>query len=130
MINSIVVISCFFILCCIGQNKSINDNKIYATNEVDSLPSFPGGEEGMRQHISRNIKWVVDSDVSGKVYLSFVVNYDGTISNITIEKGLCDKCDQEAIRVVKTMPLWRPGQLNGRSVKTKVMINISFKIIG
>ena len=81
----------------------------------------------MITYISQNIKWIHDYDVSGKVYVSFVVKHDGNISDVVVEKGLSVNCDKEAVRVVKTMLLWKPGKVKGQQVDTKVLLGVPFK---
>jgi len=130
MINSFLFLPFMWLtLSCTGQNNSANEKKVYDVNEVDSVPVFPGDSEALNRYLNKNVKWVADFDVSGKVYLSFIVKDDGAISDIKIEKGLCGKCDEEATRVVKTFPHWKPGEINGNRVNTRVMISVPFKLI-
>ncbi len=113
---------------CSGQNNAANEKTVYDIDEVDSAPAFPGDDEALNRYLNENVKWVADFDVHGKVYVSFIVNNDGSILDIKVEKGLCDKCDEESVRVVKTFPRWKPGKVNGINVSTRVMINIPFKL--
>ena len=98
---------------------------------AQEMPEFPGGNDSMAKFIQRNIVYPAayrDNGIQGKVFLSFIVEKDGTITNITELKGVAGAPDftKEAIRVVKIMPKWVPGKMNGREVRTKMAIPISF----
>lgn len=93
--------------------------------------SFPGGEEAMVAFIRKNIKYPemsVQMGDQGKVYVRFVVEKDGSITNVTIARGVTPELDKEALRVVKMMPGWNPGKQRARPVRTNVVIPIVFKL--
>ena len=96
---------------------------------VEQAAQFPGGDAEMYKFLSKNIKYPAAAqraNVQGKVFLSFVVSPDGSISDIQVQKGLGFGCDEEAIRVVKSMPRWKPGRQSGRAVKSRFNLPISF----
>ncbi len=98
---------------------------------VEQQPEFPGGVGEMYKFLSKNIKYpsaASRANVSGKVYLTFVVNTDGSIQDVSVLKGLGFGCDEEAVRVVKTMPKWRAGKQSGRPVRVKFNLPISFQL--
>ncbi len=98
---------------------------------IDPLihPSFPGGQDSLIKYIDNNFNWAQgQSTVNGKVFVEFVVDVDGKISDVKIVRGLCDSCDKEALRLVKSMPTWIPGMQNGRKVKTKMLLPITFEL--
>jgi protein TonB len=98
---------------------------------VEEEPSFPGGEEAMQKFIKANIKYPemsIQMGDQGKVFVRFVVEKDGSISNVTIARGVTPELDKEAMRVVKSMPNWSPGKQRGRPVRTNVVIPIVFKL--
>lgn len=96
---------------------------------VEQQPEFPGGQSAMYGYLSKNIKYPAAAsraNVSGKVFLTFVVNTDGSIQDVQVLKGLGFGCDEEAIRVVKSMPKWKPGKQSGRAVRVKYNLPVSF----
>jgi uncharacterized protein (TIGR02145 family) len=98
---------------------------------VDEEAEFPGGYPAMMAFIQKNLVYpeiVIENGVQGKCYLRFVVSVNGTISSLHVGKGVpdCPDCDIAAIRVIKSMPDWKPGKLNGRIVPTYESININF----
>jgi TonB family protein len=102
-------------------------NQVYSS--VDKQPEFPGGTEGLNSWLKRNLKWPNPSkDVSGKVLVSFVVERDGSLTNIRVTKGLEPEFDTEAIRVIRASPKWIPGMNNGKHVRVAYTVPVSFSI--
>jgi TonB family protein len=100
---------------------------------VDVYPKFPGGEMARNQFLKVNIHYpdkAVKERIEGTVMVIFVIEDDGSLSNIRISKGIGGGCDEEAIRAVKTMPRWEPGIYNGKAVKVLVRMPVIFKIPG
>jgi protein TonB len=100
---------------------------------VDEPAKFPGGMPALREYLSRNIKYpqsAVDKNREGKCYIEFVVSEDGTITRIKVKKGVrkCRECNAEAVRVIKEMPKWEPGKVNGKPVNSTFSLPISFKL--
>ncbi|WP_439556827.1 energy transducer TonB [Dyadobacter sp.] len=98
---------------------------------VEQQPEFPGGTSEMYKYLSKNIKYpsaASRANVSGRVFMSFVVNTDGSIQDVSVLKGLGFGCDEEAIRVVKAMPKWKPGKQSGRAVRVKYNLPINFQL--
>ncbi|MFN4146034.1 MAG: energy transducer TonB [Runella sp.] len=96
---------------------------------VEQQPEFPGGMSALMQYLSKNIKYPAAAsraNVSGKVFLTFVVNTDGSIQDVQVLKGLGFGCDEEAQRVIKGMPKWKPGKQSGRNVRVKYNLPVSF----
>ncbi len=111
----------------VHEDEKPVDNNIY--NFVDIQPEFPGGMPALLSFISKSIKYPVvaqETNVQGRVFVSFVVNEDGTVSNAAILRGVDPALDKEAIRVVNMMPKWKPGMQSGRNVKVNYRIPISF----
>ena len=95
-----------------------DEQKIFIA--VEQQPEFPDGQKELYKFLSKNIHYpeqAVRANVSGKVYVSFVVELDGTIANVRITKGIGFSCDEEAERVIKLMPKWTPGKQNGKNVR-------------
>jgi protein TonB len=98
---------------------------------VEDPPEFPGGEEELFKYLGKSIQYppmAKDAGVSGVVYVTFVVNEDGSISDVEVLRGIGAGCDKEAIRVVKNMPKWKPGKQRGKSVKVQFNLPIRFTL--
>ena len=98
---------------------------------VEQMPEFPGGEGEMMKYLGKNIRYPAAAQragVEGLVVLSFVVSRTGEISEIEVVKSLGSGTDEEAVRVVKTMPKWSPGKQNGRSVPVRYTLPVRFAI--
>ena len=96
---------------------------------VDEMPEFPGGEEAMRDFLKSNIITPHEAEVAqitGSVLLSFIVETDGSISNVTVERGKGYGLDEEATRVIKQMPQWKPGIQKNQKVRVKFFLPIRF----
>ena len=98
---------------------------------VDVPPEFPGGSNALIKYLGQTILYpqqAIDDSIEGKVYVSFVVEKDGSISEIRVLKGIGHDCDEEAVRVVATMPKWKSGEINETQVRTELIIPIAFKL--
>lgn len=98
---------------------------------VEQQPEFPGGMGALGQFLGKNIRYPAAAqraNISGRVFVSFVVNTDGSIQDVAVLKGLGFGTDEEAIRVVKSMPKWRPGKQSGRAVRVKYNLPINFTL--
>jgi protein TonB len=96
---------------------------------VEKQPTFPGGQKALQQYIKQNRVYpevARKAGISGRVFVAFVVNTDGSIQNIELLKGLGMGCDEEAIRLVKRMPNWIPGSQSGKAIRVKYNQPISF----
>jgi periplasmic protein TonB len=99
---------------------------------VEEQPTFGGGEEARQKFLSDNIKYpdlARENGIQGTVYVTFVVEPDGSISNVQTLKGIGAGCDEEAIRVVKMMPKWTPGKQRGKNVRVKINMPIKFVVV-
>jgi len=94
----------------------------------EQLPEFPGGEMAMVKFIQTHLEYPIHMDTQGRVVVGFVVNEDGSVSDIVIKRGLCKQADAEAIRVVKLFPQFKPGMQNGKPVRTRFVLPFIFKI--
>ena len=99
---------------------------------VEEQPEFPGGFQSLIQYLSQNIIYPQESRASGsqgKVFVRFVVDTDGSISDAEVIRSSGDiHLDREAVRVVKSMPKWKPGKLSGRAVRVYYTLPVSFKL--
>lgn len=97
--------------------------------QVEKQPMFKGGDEAMYEWIKNNVvypKVPKDEGITGKVYINFVVNKDGSISNVKVERPIDYYLDKEAIRLISAMPNWIPGSQNGKAVPVRQIIPIKF----
>jgi periplasmic protein TonB len=98
---------------------------------VEEMPEFPGGELALRKYIASAIKYPTiaqENGIQGKVFVNFVVDKDGSVSNAKIARGVDPSLDKEALRVVGTLPKWKPGKQRGKSVRVSYTVPISFQL--
>ena len=98
---------------------------------VEVMPSFPGGDVAMMDFVMKNMKYPVDAEkkkVQGRVLVQFVVAKDGMLKDIRVARSVYPSLDEEALRVVKSMPKWIPGKQNGKPVNVKYMMPFTFKL--
>lgn len=104
-------------------------DKVYTY--VEQMPEFPGGREAMMKYIGINTKYpalALRNQVEGKVFVAFVVKPDGSISDTKVLKGIGSGCDEEAVRVINSMPAWTPGKQNGRTVAVSYTVPVTFSV--
>ena len=93
---------------------------------VEEMPKFPGGESALKKYLDENLKYPEEFKGRGKVICKFVVNEDGSISNIWVVRSLEPILDEEAVRLISTMPKWNPGKHKGKIVKARSILVVSF----
>ena len=103
---------------------------VYTT--YDEAPVPPGGQQGYEDFLKQNIKYpkeAIDAKVSGNVYLSIIIDITGKLSDVHVEKdNVHHGCGEEAVRVVKMMPPWKPGKMKGKPVKVRYVIPVKFEL--
>lgn len=98
---------------------------------VEEMPSFPGGQGALMSYLNSNVKYPVvaqENGVQGRVIISFVVERDGSISDVKVARSVDPSLDREAQRVVKSMPRWTPGKQNGQTVRVKYTVPVVFRL--
>ena len=98
---------------------------------VEEMPSYPGGEQKLMEYVAKNIKYpqiARETGIQGRVFVGFVVEPDGSVSNVKVLRGIGGGCDEEAMRVVKGMPKWKPGKQRGKAVRVSYMLPVNFKL--
>ncbi len=96
---------------------------------VEDMPEFPGGDLALRKFIANSIKYPViaqENGIEGKVYVTFVVDKDGSVSDAKIARGVDPSIDKEALRVVSNLPRWKPGKQRGKPVRVSYTVPINF----
>jgi protein TonB len=105
------------------------EGKIFTV--VEEMPGFPGGEGKLFEYLQKNIKYppvARENGIQGRVYVTFVVDKDGKIKDAKILRGIGGGCDEEALRVVRSMPQWKAGRQNGRSVQVQYNLPVNFTL--
>jgi protein TonB len=111
-----------------APDEEISD-EVFSVVEV--MPSFPGGTTKFYDFISKNLKYprkALKANVEGKVIVRFIVAENGDVSEVEVLKGIGYDCDEEAIRVLLSSPDWIPGRQQGRNVKVRIMVPLTFDI--
>ena len=105
------------------------ENKVF--DVVEQMPSFPGGNAALMNYLGQNIKYPVEAEengVQGRVLVEYVVGKDGYISDVRVAKSVDPSLDKEAIRVVKGMPKWIPGEIDGEAVTVRYTLPVTFRL--
>jgi protein TonB len=115
-----------------GQGKGTGDpNGIYTV--IDVFPRFPGGDEARLYFLRNHVHYpenALKNGIQGVVLLVFIIEQDGLLSHLEVKKGIGGGCDEEALKVTKSMPRWEPGKRSGRPVRVMVQMPIVFKMPG
>jgi protein TonB len=108
-----------------------DDNSVHNTIGLEAMPEPIGGDNAWTKFLNRNLRFPApaqDEGVSGRVILSFIIEKNGTLSNITVERPAGHGFDEEAVRVLKLAKAWKPGIQNGQAVRVKFMMPINFTL--
>lgn len=108
-----------------------NGNEVHEAAGVDVFPEFPGGMDAWAKYIQRNLRYPAiaqEEGIQGKVFLSFVVEKDGSITDVKVIRGIGYGCDDEAVRVIKKSPKWKAGMQNNLPVRVKYNMPISYMV--
>ena len=112
-----------------AQSKKIANDKVLEKAEV--MPQFPGGDQAMMKFVSENVQYpeeAKEKEISGRVLVGFIVEKDGSVNEVKIVRGIGGGCDEEAVRVVKAMPKWKPGKQDGKTVRVSYTMPFFFKM--
>ena len=111
----------------IEEEEEIEEDQVFTI--VEQMPQFGGGESDLLNYLAKNIKYpqmAKESGISGIVYVTFVVNKAGQVADVRVLRGIGGGCDKEAIRVVKSMPVWKPGKQRGKAVSVQYNLPVRF----
>ena len=114
-----------------GTGVEANPDVLLNSGGVEVLPEFPGGMAAWSKFLSKNLRYpsiAQENGVIGRVTVSFVVERNGEMSTIKVLRGIGAGCDEEAIRVIKKSPIWKPGMQNGKAVRVSYVIPIVFQM--
>lgn len=111
------------------DDEEVKEEEIFTV--VESMPEFPGGMGALMKYLATNIKYpplAKESGIQGRVFINFVVEPDGSISNVKVLRGIGGGCDEEAVRVVEAMPKWKPGKQRGKPVRVSYNLPVKFTL--
>jgi len=111
------------------EEEEVEEQQIFTV--VESMPEFPGGMAALMKYLAENIKYpslAKESGIQGRVFINFVVEPDGSISNVKVLRGIGGGCDEEAVRVVENMPKWKPGMQRGKPVRVSYNLPVKFTL--
>ena len=114
----------------VPEEKDEDDEVVFVV--VESMPEFPGGQQALFKYLSENVKYPViaqENGIQGRVICQFTVNKDGAIVDVEVARSGGDpSLDKEAVRVIKSMPKWKPGKQRGKAVRVKYTVPVNFKL--
>jgi len=113
----------------VDEKPKEEETKVF--DVVEQMPQFPGGPNALFEYLSKNIKYPVvaeENGIQGRVIVTFVVERDGSITDVKVAKSVDPSLDKEARRVVKSMPHWIPGKQNGSAVRVKYTVPVTFRL--
>lgn len=116
--------------CGVSAEGHIKYKEVYEYDYVSEKPTFPGGETKFLRYINKTREYpkaAYKKGIQGRVICSFVVNSDGSISNVQILRGVEESLNKEAIRIISQMPEWEPGKIDGHNVPVRVIYPIAFR---
>ncbi len=111
------------------EEEEIEEDVIFTV--VEDQPEFPGGEAARQQFLSDNLRYpqmAREAGIQGTVFVTFVVEIDGSVTDVRIVRGIGGGCDEEALRVVRMMPRWQPGRQRGQPVRVQFVMPIRFRL--
>jgi protein TonB len=111
------------------EEAAVEEEEIFTV--VESYPEFPGGEAALYNFLGKNLRYpdmAKETGISGKVYVTFIVEKDGSITDVKLARGIGGGCDEEALRVVNLMPKWTPGKQRGIPVRVRYIFSVRFTL--
>ena len=110
-----------------ANSQDIIEDKVYFT--LDEMPEFPGGEDALRNYIMNDVKYpeiAKENGIQGKVFISFVVSKNGSVKDVKVARAVDTLLDKEALRVIKSLPGFKPGKQRGQTVNVNYIIPVNF----
>ena len=128
----IMALMALFGLTTVSAQKTVVAKKNQQVFDVvEKMPEYPGGQAALFEYLSKNVKYPEDAakkKIEGRVLVTFVVNTDGSITDIEVVKKAFPSLDAEAVRVISGMPKWVPGEQKGQKVRVKYTVPLSFRL--
>ncbi|MEO8085849.1 MAG: energy transducer TonB [Bacteroidota bacterium] len=113
----------------LNSGKELHNDSIYFI--AQTMPSYPGGDEAILKYMKEHIHYpgaARANRTEGKVVVSFIVDRTGTLTNLKIIRGIGNGCEEEALRVLRTMPKWSPGKMKGNEVRVQMNLPVKFQL--
>jgi protein TonB len=113
------------------ENPVVSEDEGKIFTIVEEMPTFPGGEDKMIEYIAKNTKYppvARENDIKGRVFVNFYIDKEGKVQGVKLIRGIGGGCDEEALRVVRSMPPWKPGKQNGRPVNVYYNLPVNFTL--
>ena len=129
ILMSMIAVFCFMTVSAQKTVVSEKDKKVY--DVVEQLPEYPGGMPAMIDFLQTNMKYPKDAEkqkVEGRVLVMFIVETDGSVSDVKVARNVFPSLDEEAVRVVEAMPKWIPGKEKGKAVRVKYTLPVVFRL--
>ena len=128
----IMALMVLFGLTTVSAQKTVVAKKNQQVFDVvEKMPEYPGGQAALFEYLSTNVKYPADAEkqkIQGRVLVTFVVNTDGSITDIEVVRKAFPSLDAEAVRVISGMPKWIPGEQKGQKVRVKYTVPLSFHL--
>lgn len=112
-------------------NKKKGEDPAMAKTVVEVMPEFPGGDLGIINYFKKNLQYPEDAkqkNIEGRVFVNFIISSKGKVLFPYVVRGTGSSCDQEAIRLIKNMPAWKPGKQNGKAVMVRYNLPVKFAL--
>lgn len=127
------IFALFIVVCTLTTKQTfsqsnVDENAVYT--KVDKMPEFPGGQVALVKFLSKNIKYpskYKKDKLNGRVFVSFIIDKTGKVTQPKIVKSLNEECDKEALRVISMMPNWFPGEKDGNKVNVQFGLPVNFE---
>jgi TonB family protein len=117
--------------CVVPEMGEVGNPEHDVYQIVEQMPEFPNGQEALMLYIAKQVKYPAEAKKAGaygRVFIGFIVEPDGSLSDFKVLRGIGYGCDEEALRVVKSMPKWQPGMQRGKAVRVKYLVPVNFKL--
>jgi protein TonB len=128
----IMALMALFGLTTVSAQKTVVAKKNQQVFDVvEKMPEYPGGQAALFEYLSKNVKYPADAEkkkIEGRVLVTFVVNTDGSITDIEVVRKAFPSLDAEAVRVISGMPKWIPGEQKGQKVRVKYTVPLNFRL--
>lgn len=114
----------------LNNGKVLRNDSIYFL--ASEMPSFPGGDEALMNYLKEHIKYPAAARANrtqGKVVVSLIIDRSGAATNIKVQRGIGNGCDEEAVRILKAMPKWNPGKVKGKEVRVQMNMPVKFQLL-
>jgi len=126
----IIAFSVLFVSGCEEKNNILPANQEPIFFLVEQMPEFPGGTKALEEFIHNAVKHnkAFKQGIQGKVYVSFIINEKGEVSDVRIARGVNPELDEEALRIIRSLPKWKPGTMRGVPVNVQFTVPINFTL--